>query len=71
MNNLEARSILKALEEAMAKEREKIDKDDRYHYPSATVEINAPLALIQCAMEAKMDLLDRLQAILKPKRRSQ
>mgnify|MGYP001568119754 CR=1 FL=1 len=28
----------------------KIDADERYHYPSARVDVNAPLALIQVAL---------------------
>ena len=27
-----------------------IDADERYHYPSARVDVNAPLALIQVAL---------------------
>ena len=38
--------------EALIKE---IDDDERSHYPSATTDENAVLALIQCNMEGKMD----------------
>lgn len=64
------------VEEAKKQEREKItnlldaeiakiDKDERYHYQPAQVQINAPLALIQTGMEAQMGLLKRLKRDLK------
>ena len=31
--------------------------DERLHYPTATVQINAPLALIQCSLETQRDTL--------------
>ena len=43
---------LEAQIEALIKE---IDDDERSHYPSATTDENAVLALIQCNMEGKMD----------------
>lgn len=42
-----------------------IDKDERFHYPLAQVQINAPLALIQVSMEARMRLLKKLKQALK------
>jgi len=44
----------------MAEEQAKIQNDPRYHYDPALVQINAPLALIQCSMESEMNLLSRL-----------
>ena len=34
-----------------------ITDDERFHYPVATVFENAPLALIQLGMEAKLEML--------------
>jgi hypothetical protein len=31
--------------------------DERYHYPTATVFVNAPLALLQTALEEQMKIL--------------
>lgn len=35
----------------------KIESDERLHYPSACIVINAPLALEQMSMETKSDVL--------------
>jgi len=51
---------LAPIKEAIIEERTKIESDERYHYPSANVVINAPLALIQTAMESQMRVLNRL-----------
>ena len=50
---------------------EKINKDDRYHYPSATVFENAPLAMIQLTMEHEMGVLSWVSGLpeLKPRRK--
>lgn len=34
-----------------------IDYDERYHYPPALVQVNAPLALIQVSMQATASAL--------------
>lgn len=38
----------------------KIDEDERYHYPSANTDVNAPLALVQLGMETKVDFAQHL-----------
>lgn len=50
---------------AIGREIAVIEQDERYHYKSALVEINAPLALLQCGMEAKMGLLLHLRQAFK------
>lgn len=45
----------KELEKFIKDEIAEIEADERYHYASASVLINAPLALIQTEMRAKMD----------------
>lgn len=45
-------------------ERQKIEDDERYHYPDATIDVNAPLALIQLSMKARMYMLNELEALL-------
>jgi len=47
---------MKTAEEIKAKLAE-IDADERYHYPPAMVQINAPLALIQVDMAGKANAL--------------
>jgi hypothetical protein len=42
------------LRDALLTELRKIDADERFHYPCATVAVNAPLALVQLAMEARV-----------------
>ena len=42
-----------------------IDGDKRYHYKPARVEVNAPLALEQMAMHARMRTLKELETMLK------
>lgn len=41
-----------------------IDRDARYHYPPAKVQVNAPLALEQVNMTAKMGILRELMGFL-------
>ncbi len=36
---------------------EKVEADERLHYPPATIQINAPLALIQLELETKQRIL--------------
>ncbi len=59
---------LQESEEKMSKVRgivdekiKEIDEDKRFHYPPASVQINAPLALIQLGMESRMGLLKDLK----------
>jgi hypothetical protein len=46
------------LKKVICAEIAKIKADKRYHYPPATIEINAPLALIQLEMETKVTILE-------------
>ena len=46
---------LKELEKFIKDEIAEIETDERYHYTSASVFINAPLALIQTEMKAKLN----------------
>lgn len=55
---------LSAVKRLIQKERETIEGDERYSYPTATVFENAPLALIQLEMETKIALLNKLDTIL-------
>ena len=41
------KSFKKSVEDAL----DEIESDERLGYPTATVDVNAPLALIQCALE--------------------
>ena len=45
----------KELEKFIKDEIAEIETDERYHYASASVFINAPLALIQTEMKAKLN----------------
>lgn len=49
MQEIERRekNFRKAIEDALAE----IEGDERLGYPTATVDVNAPLALIQCGLE--------------------
>jgi len=40
---------------------EMIEKDERYHYPKANVNTNAPLALIQMGLYEKMSILKQVK----------
>lgn len=46
--------------EMLRVERDKILSDERLYYPPADVFVNAPLALIQCSMESRLWLVQRL-----------
>lgn len=41
-----------------------VEADDRYHYKSANIQTNAPLALIQVDLKAKMRALQSVKAVL-------
>ena len=55
---------LKRIREFVRIEMLKIVSDERYHYKSALVDVNAPLALEQTCMGAKIEILQKLKAIL-------
>lgn len=55
---------LKKIREFVKTEMIRITSDERYHYPSALVDVNAPLALEQTCMGAKMEILQKLKVIL-------
>jgi hypothetical protein len=44
-------------EQAIREQIAKLEADERYSYPPAQVQINAPLALIQVELEAKVQTL--------------
>lgn len=44
-------------------EIDKIEKDPRFHYKTAIVQVNAPLALIQQDMESRMSVLKRVREL--------
>lgn len=44
-----------------------IDADERFHYPPALVQVNAPLALIQVSMSAEAKALAWVLGIEGPK----
>lgn len=49
---------------AATKELRDIDGDERFHYPTATTDINAPLALVQISLESRVDCLQRLLRVV-------
>jgi len=53
-----------ALRKFVDDEMTEIDKDERFHYKPATVFENAPLAMIQVAMETRMQLLKEFKSRL-------
>jgi len=57
----------KELENFIKDEISEIEADERYHYASASVFINAPLALIQTEMKAKLNaykgVLEKLESL--------
>lgn len=57
---------MKTEQEIRAKLAE-IDSDSRYHYPSATIVENAPLALIQTGLESQAQLLAWILEVPIPK----
>ncbi len=50
---------LEKIKAHLLKRQKAIDEDERFHYPPATIEINAPLALIQYGMEIEMSLITK------------
>lgn len=44
-------------EKQIKAEIKKLESDDRYKAPTATIQINAPLALIQLELESKVQAL--------------
>ncbi len=44
----------KSVEEAL----KEVEEDERLGYPTATVDVNAPLALIQCALQHQVRALE-------------
>jgi hypothetical protein len=68
---LNQEQLAKEIDRAMAvtvehlkKTIKEIDEDERYHYPTANVVINAPLTLIQVGMETKSMYAQQLLALL-------
>ena len=57
----------KELRDWLKAEIKKIDDDARFHYEPALVQINAPLALEQVAMKARMRTLKEVQSLLNAK----
>lgn len=47
---------MKSIDE-IKKKIEEIEGDERLYYPAAKVQVNAPLALQQIAMKAKLEIL--------------
>jgi hypothetical protein len=58
------RRKVRAIRNFIDTEIAKIEADERYHYTTASVSINAPLALIQVGMENKMVILRQLKELL-------
>lgn len=51
---------LEVMKARMEEELKELKADERMYYPSASVVTNAPLALVQTSMEAKINLLERM-----------
>lgn len=58
------KNILKEIQ----KDIKKIGEDERYHYPPALIQINAPLALIQVEMGGQMAVLKKYEKMIKETR---
>lgn len=56
--------LLSDIKKYVKAQKEELEKDERYSYPSADVNINAPLALIQMGMEARMSVLKEVLKII-------
>lgn len=54
------KNFRKAIEDALAE----IEGDERLGYPTATVDVNAPLALIQCALSHQVKTLKEVLKVL-------
>lgn len=50
----------RAIEDALAQ----VENDERLGYPTATVQVNAPLALVQCQLEAQVKTLKEVLRVL-------
>ena len=48
-------------------EDQKIEDDERFHYPAAQVQINAPLALIQVSLKSRRQAIKEVKAMLEKK----
>ncbi len=59
--NARLRAQFMDVRDRMAEARKKITDDERFHYKPASVEVNAPLALIQVSMGGKIQLLNWLE----------
>lgn len=59
----------KPAEDEIRSRIEKINADERYHAPAATIEVNAPLALIQAIMETEIRALAWVLGITPPRPR--
>jgi hypothetical protein len=57
----------RATEQEIRKRLSDIDADERFHYPPALVQINAPLALIQVELETTARTLAWVLGIKPPK----
>lgn len=53
--------IIEKLKEWIEKEKQEIINDERFSYPPAQVQINAPLALIQVNMKARIQCLKEIE----------
>lgn len=53
----------RAIEDALAE----VENDERLGYPTATVQVNAPLALVQCQLEAQAKTLKEVLRVLSVK----
>lgn len=66
-----AKNEIMRREKAFRKEIEaslrKIEEDERLGYPTATIDINAPLALIQCALQHQVRALKYVLIVLDAK----
>ena len=58
------RDALRKVREEMAQVVQRIQEDERFHYPPADTDVNAPLALIQVEMKARYHLAKRWLAAL-------
>lgn len=55
------------MEVKMKKKLEKLKSDKRNYYPIASVQINAPLALIQISLASQINLLESLLGLSESK----
>ena len=43
---------------------QEVENDERYHYKPASIDINAPLALMQVVLETQIDIAKKIKAII-------